>query len=103
MSDVSSMMNSFVQMAMKQDVGKAGLEESDNSKIRITLTAKSVSPLEKSMSSSGYSVLVARFVCYERARCCHFHCSGGMRSFQMLYWHSCRQFEELLRVQCVLT
>lgn len=35
-------------MAMKPDAGKAGLEESDNSKIRITLTAKSVAPLEKS-------------------------------------------------------
>eukprot|EP00892_Ulva_mutabilis_P002768 jgi/Ulvmu1/12492/UM009_0145.1 len=34
-------------MAMKPDAGKAGLEESDNSKIRITLTAKSVAPLEK--------------------------------------------------------
>jgi hypothetical protein len=36
-------------MAMKGE-GKPGLEEAENSKIRITLTSKSVVPLEKSTS-----------------------------------------------------
>lgn len=38
-------------MAMKAE-GKPGLEEADNSKIRITLTSKSIAPLEKSALSS---------------------------------------------------
>lgn len=68
-----------MQMAMKAE-GKQGLEEAENSKIRITLTSKSVAPLEK----STYLL-------------CSTHGLGAVPCFVLLTVRFCRQLVTTFR------